>query len=130
MKRRFWPSDDIFELHRGHNTEVCGYDGEDCMPPNCPVDDVEHLGDGVCNEDVYNTPQCGHDAGDCNSIQHFSECDEVDDLLGLNDIFEQLGNGFGDGLCNIEYNTPQSVLVRKSITTLIVDMMVAIAYVL
>ena len=66
------------------NTEVCKFDGGDCIAanskyPDCPVlklTDKMHipndpsnpfpaLGNGVCDGGIFNTKECGWDDGDC-----------------------------------------------------------------
>lgn len=47
------------------NTTECSWDGFDCIDAKkdipCIVDDINLLGDGICNGGRYNTPQCDFD---------------------------------------------------------------------
>ena len=53
--------------YEGYNTEVCGWDGGDCLVEgysDCKGIDPSYIGNGVCNA-PYNTTECGYDGGDC-----------------------------------------------------------------
>ncbi len=58
-----------------YNSEVCGYDGEDCSEfntrfPNCTAPIPTLVTDGKCqNIFPYNTTECGNDGGDCIEFQ-------------------------------------------------------------
>lgn len=45
-------------------TEECGFEYGDCK--DCQVDDYSLLGNGHCDEGLYNTEACLWDGGDCN----------------------------------------------------------------
>ena len=63
-----------------YNTEVCGWDGGDCIEfnekyPNCKVDSPSNIGDGwYCNGGDYNTEECGWDGGDCTEFNKYPNC--------------------------------------------------------
>ncbi len=77
--------------HAPYNTEVCGFDGGDCIVenyPHCLVPDPDEIGNGFCNlSRTYNTENCGFDGGDCEQKQ----------VKGYNKCFvaepEEIGNG-------------------------------------
>lgn len=83
----------------GPNIKECGWEGEDCNAfngkyPNCKVQDLTRLGDGKCDSDVYNVPECGFDHGDCVKenlvnkliVTEESENDSVDCIPSINSI--------------------------------------------
>ena len=41
--------------------------------PDCHIDHLDWLGDGICNMEEYNTEECGWDDGDC-LIDEYPDC--------------------------------------------------------
>ena len=83
-----------------YNTEVCGYDGGDCILedyPDCHVEDGWYVGDGDCDGGVHNTEECGWDGGDCVEFnRNYPNC-QVDYPYDI-----------GDGECDgDDYNTAE-----------------------
>ena len=53
-----------------YNTELCGFDGNDCNYFNqnysdCKVENPKYIGNGFCNGGEYNIGDCSWDGGDC-----------------------------------------------------------------
>ena len=57
-----------------HNTTACRFDGYDCFEEwfdeTCNVEDVELLGNGICQSGEYNSEACLWDAGDCEAFNN------------------------------------------------------------
>lgn len=57
-----------------YNTEVCGYDGGDCIEwnqkfPDCKLDDLSFVANGLCDKES-NSLECGWDGGDCLGVSN------------------------------------------------------------
>lgn len=80
-----------------YNTEICNYDGNDCIEfnalyPGCEVENPWRVGDGRCDGGSYYTSNCGWDGGDCDQCA----ASAVD--------ISKIGNGICDGAA---YMTPE-----------------------
>ena len=79
------------------NSEVCGWDGGDCIHPdypNCTSINPKRLGDNKCDGGAYNTEECGWDGGDCKKAneelwKRWPKCTGGVDP-----------NSLGNGICN------------------------------
>jgi hypothetical protein len=85
---------------RFFNTNVCGFDGGDCLEfnaeyPDCIVPYPWYIGDGYCNGAEYNVEACGWDGGDCFRT-NYPDCIGVDNPSNI-------GNGDCDNVA--PYNT-------------------------
>mmetsp|Transcript_25491 Transcript_25491/g.38660 ORF Transcript_25491/g.38660 Transcript_25491/m.38660 type:complete len:634 (-) Transcript_25491:82-1983(-) len=107
-----------------YNTTDCLFDLDDCkkfdnQTKNCEVENQDWLGDGICDGEEYNTPQCWYDGGDCINTCEFSKigdgnCDG-DAYLTLECLFDhgdccnpEDWSKIGDGNCDgDEYNTTE-----------------------
>jgi len=91
------------------NTEVCGFDGGDCIQnnidlqqqyPGCVVLNPHWIGDGRCYGGEYNTEQCGFDGGDC-----------IEFNTNYPDCKVEFPNSVGNGRCDEGWlegmNTPE-----------------------
>ena len=70
------------------NNEFCKFDAGDCLEfnakyPYCNVSKPYWVGDGICDDGLYNTTECGFDGGDCEEKE---KCD------------------MPNGLCDAEFN--------------------------
>ena len=83
------------------NSEICGYDGGDCLEfngkyPNCTVEITSFIGDEFCEGGEYNTAECGYDGGDC---------------IEFNEMYPNCTVGYapaiGNGFCQGEFNTAE-----------------------
>lgn len=65
--------------------------------PYCPIStqDIIKTSDGVCDGGVLNSIECGFDDGDCISFN-----------FGYPNCFAIEPSKIGDGVCDLEYNTP------------------------
>ena len=111
-----------------YNTIECNYDGGDCLPTEnnndddnsnindddttntvCIVPNLDLIGNGKCDGDVYNTTACRYDGGDCLPT---ANVDDDDDSNSSNDDDTSFvcnvpdPNLIGDGNCDGDlYNT-------------------------
>lgn len=96
-----------------YNSEVCGFDGGDCKQfnseyPNCTK--IEHpflMYNDVCDEDWYDTQDCGWDNGACGTNGQMASEEELK-LRRPNcivDDYTLLGNGKCDSQKGVGYNT-------------------------
>mmetsp|Transcript_23489 Transcript_23489/g.53596 ORF Transcript_23489/g.53596 Transcript_23489/m.53596 type:complete len:381 (-) Transcript_23489:25-1167(-) len=62
--------------------------------PACKVTYKKWIGDGVCDDGIYNTEKCGYDGGDCVALG-YPNCNIID------------RNTVGTGTCDKRYNTKE-----------------------
>ena len=85
-----------------YKLEVCGFDGGDCLIKKnytgCKGD-ISLIRNGVCDGNIYNTPECDFDGGDCAAFNLKYPLCKGDVQLQL------IGDGACDSTSGPDYNT-------------------------